>query len=91
MRESKIEDYLVRRTKALGWEIRKVEFIAHRGAPDRIIMAPGGVLVWVELKATGEKPEAHQLREHARMRKMSQRVEVIDSLEGVDSLLEGML
>ena len=46
--------------------------------------------VWVELKATGVKPEAYQLREHERMRKMGQRVVVIDSLEGVDELLESM-
>ena len=43
--------------------------------------------VWVELKATGKKPEPHQLREHVRMRRMGQRVEVIDSLEGVDNLM----
>lgn len=48
---------------------------------------PGGT-IWVELKAPGKKPEAHQIREHERMRKMAQRVEVIDSKEGVDKLLE---
>ena len=44
--------------------------------------------VWVELKATGKKAEPHQEREHTRMRVMGQRVEVIDSWEGVDKLLE---
>jgi len=43
--------------------------------------------IWVELKATGVEPEAHQLREHTRMRAMGQRVEVIDSLRGVEDLL----
>lgn len=43
--------------------------------------------IWVELKATGKKPEPHQLREHKRMRAMGQRVVVIDSIEGVDALL----
>ena len=43
--------------------------------------------VFVELKAPGIKPEAHQLREHERMRAMGQRVEVIDSIEGVERLL----
>lgn len=46
-----------------------------------------GRAVWVELKATGVAPEPHQLREHARMRRMGQRVEVIDSLAGVEELL----
>ena len=43
--------------------------------------------IWVELKAPSVKPEAHQVREHKRMRDMGQRVEVIDSFEGVDKLL----
>jgi len=43
--------------------------------------------VWVELKAPGEVPEPHQLREHTRMRNVGQIVVVIDSLEGVDELL----
>lgn len=47
----------------------------------------GLVTVWPELKAPGEKPEPHQLREHERMRRMGQRVEVIDSIEGVEELL----
>lgn len=44
-------------------------------------------VIWVELKAPGEKPRPGQLREHERMRRMGQRVEVIDSLKGVDDLL----
>ena len=43
--------------------------------------------IWVEVKAPGEVPEPHQAREHARMRAMGQRVEVIDSMAGVDALL----
>lgn len=99
-RESSIEAYLVRRVKALGGEVRKVSWIGRRGAPDRLVMLPVFVLrggryahnrepqtIWIELKAPGKKPEPHQLREHERMRAMGQRVEVIDSFEGVDSLL----
>lgn len=43
--------------------------------------------IWVELKATGVAPEAHQLREHERLQSMGQRVEVIDSIAAVDKLL----
>jgi hypothetical protein len=96
MRESIIEAYLVKRVKELDGEVRKVQWIGRRGAPDRLAMIPAGRqagmwssvrTVWVELKATGVKPEAHQLREHIRMRKMGQHVVVIDSVEGVDRLL----
>jgi hypothetical protein len=96
MRESHIEAYLVARVKELGGEVRKVQWIGRRGAPDRLVMLPLGYRVgfysscrtiWVELKATGVEAEPHQLREHARMAKMGQLVLVIDSRDGVDVLL----
>ena len=96
IRERDIERHLVKRVKALGGEVRKVKWIGRRGAPDRLVMWPrdridiewsGAGTVWVELKAPGVKPEAHQLREHERMRGMGQRVVVIDSIEGVEELL----
>lgn len=54
--------------------------------PDSDIIIPARS-IWVELKATGKVAEPHQLREHERMRKMGQRVEVVDSLERVDEVL----
>lgn len=91
MRESKIEKYLVKRVKELGGEVRKVNWIGRRGAPDRIVMLPIPKAIrqtiWVELKATGIRAKPHQVREHNRMRKMGQRVEVIDSFERVDEVL----
>lgn len=101
--ERDIEAHLVKRVKALGGEVRKVQWIGRRGAPDRLVMLPAlrkgwGVsadlivqrsdnTLWVELKAPGAKPEPHQAREHERMRKMGQIVVVIDSIEGVEDLL----
>lgn len=87
MRERDIEDYLVRRVKAMGGEVRKVAWIGRRGAPDRLVMLPDRTTLWVELKAPGKKAEPHQLREHNRMRQMGQWVEVIDSLELVEEVL----
>jgi hypothetical protein len=91
-RERDIEQHLVQRVKALGGEVRKVQWIGRRGAPDRLVMlppssAPRDCTTWVELKAPGVKPEPHQLREHTRMHRMGQRVVVIDSIEGVEALL----
>lgn len=93
MRERDIEAYLVERVKALGGEVRKVQWIGRRGAPDRVVMCPrlepvfGSSTIWVELKAPGEKAKPHQVREHQRMRAMCQCVEVVDSMEQVDALL----
>lgn len=64
--EQRIEQYLVKRVKELGGQVRKVRFDGHRGAPDRLVMcerpvynARGEFLhyepltVWVELKRPG--------------------------------------
>ena len=101
MRERDIEKHLVKRVKELGGEVRKVQWVGRRGAPDRLVMLPPtngstdqdawladwSKAYWVELKAPGAKPEAYQLREHERMREMGQRVVVIDSIEAVEGLL----
>lgn len=86
MRESTIESCLVQRVKALGGEVRKVKWIGRNSAPDRIVMLPENSF-WAELKAPGEKPTKAQSREHERMCKMGQRIEIIDSLERIEELL----
>lgn len=103
MRESQIEKYLINRVVQLGGEVRKVKWLGRRGAPDRLVMLPArrvtepcgccsytedSQTIWVELKAPGKGPEPHQEREHERMRRMGQRVEVVDSIEGVEALLQ---
>jgi hypothetical protein len=87
VRESAIEKHLVDRVKAAGGEVRKVQFIGRRGAPDRFVMMPRRFGFWVELKAPGKVAEPHQVREHERMIKMGQRVEVVDSIARVDELM----
>ena len=87
MRERDIEQHLVRRVKEMGGEVRKAQWIGRRGAPDRRVLLPGRTPVWVELKAPGVKPEAHQIREHNRMRRLGELVEVLDTIERVEALL----
>lgn len=87
MRERDIEQHLVKRVKALGGEIRKVNWVGRANAPDRLVLLPERRSIWVELKAPGKKPTAQQIREHNRMRRMGELVEVIDSLEAVEELL----
>lgn len=87
MRESDIEQYLVKRVRSAGGEIRKVAWPGRVGAPDRLVMLPAR-RTWVELKAPGEPAKPHQIREHNRMRRMGEFVEVIDSIAAVDQLIE---
>lgn len=93
MRESDIEDRLVRRVRDLGGEVRKVEWIGRKGAPDRLVMLSART-IWVELKAPGKAAlfprnahERGQHREHERMRRMGQVVHVIDSYEDIERIL----
>lgn len=87
MRESQIEKHLVEQVKALGGEVRKVRWVGRNGAPDRFVMLPGQPGLWIELKAPGMRCRPHQIREHVRMQRMGQRVEVVDSIEGVNAVL----
>lgn len=89
MRERHIERYLVDRVKSFGGIAYKFTSPQRVNVPDRIVVMPGGTLIFVELKSPGCKPNPAQRREHERLRELGQRVEVIDSLAGVDALLEG--
>lgn len=64
--------------------------VQRTGGYAAVALVRQSLLVWVELKAPGEKPKPHQIREHDRLRKLGQCVEVIDSMEGVDALLGGI-
>ncbi len=62
--------------------------------PDGTYFFAGFQTIWVEVKRPGglakfpsNGHERGQAREHERMRRMGQRVVVIDSFEGVDELL----
>lgn len=87
--ERDVEKYLVDKVKAADGEVRKVRWVGRRGAPDRIVFL-GGVH-FIELKAPGKTPEAHQAREHKRMLKHGIYVWVIDSFEKVDNFVETVL
>lgn len=86
VKENVIENHLVTEVRRLGGEVRKVQWIGRRGAPDRLAMLPGRAPIFVELKRPGLKAEPHQEREHARMRALGCRVVVIDTIEGVNEL-----
>lgn len=88
MRESKIEKYLAGQVKIYKGETRKVKFIGHRGAPDRMVWLPWWKNVKMpEMKAPGKPLEPHQQREHKRLKKMGIETTKLDSFEDVDRFL----
>lgn len=87
-REKDIERYLVQRVKAMGGTAYKFTSPGHAGVPDRLVCIPGGIAWFVELKAPGQKPRPLQLVEIRRLRELGFRVYVIDSIAGINRLLQ---
>ncbi|ECC1562044.1 TPA: VRR-NUC domain-containing protein [Salmonella enterica] len=84
-RENLIEKHLVAEVKKAGGVAYKFISPGHRSVPDRIVLLPGGRIVFVECKAPGKPPRADQQREHERLRALGFSVVVLASknLEGI--------
>lgn len=87
MREASIERRLSRKVKAAGGKALKFTSPGWAGAPDRLVLLPGGKIIFVELKAPGKRPRPLQLKRHEELRQLGFHVEVIDSPEGVDEFI----
>lgn len=86
--EKSVERKLVELTKLSGGLCIKLLTYQFTGLPDRMCLFPGGVIIFVELKTTGEKPRKIQLAVHRMLRSLGFRVEVIDTIKGVEDLIK---
>ncbi|EKB5319184.1 VRR-NUC domain-containing protein [Salmonella enterica] len=86
VRENLIEKHLVAEVKKAGGIAYKFLSPGRRSVPDRIVLLPGGRLVFVECKSPGKPPRADQLREHERLRALGFAVVVLDSKDLSDIL-----
>lgn len=86
--EKVIEAKLVTEVKKTGGLCIKLLCDQFSGLPDRMCLFPGGKIVFVELKSTGQKPRPLQMAVHNRFRLLGFRVEVIDTIEGVNEFLK---
>lgn len=59
----------------------------YKGAPDRIVLLPGGKTVWVELKTTGQKLRPIQEVRKKELENLGYKVFVVDSQETLDDFL----
>ena len=91
MTEKIIETYLREQVKAVGGKAYKWVSPGNDGVPDRIVIFPGGKVVFVELKAPGKEPGPLQLMQHKRLRDMGADVRVIDSKAGVEWFVKGFV
>jgi hypothetical protein len=86
--EKEIEKRLREEVENLGGMALKLLPFENAGLPDRMCLFPGGVLIFVELKSTGDKPRKLQRLMFSKIRKRGFRVEIIDTITGVMDLIE---
>ena len=85
--EKAIEKYLVEKVKAIGGVCLKYSNPNMDGYPDRLVVLPGGLIRWVELKSKNKKPTRLQTLRHKQLTGMGHDVFVIDSKSKVDYLI----
>lgn len=89
--EKVIEKRLNAEVKSLGgWSLKLLSTYV-TGLPDRLVLLPGGVIFFAEIKTTGKKPTTIQELVHERIRRLGFRVEVIDSLDNLYKVLDSLL
>ncbi len=87
MRETDIEEYLVKQTRARGGMALKFVSPGCSGVPDRIVILPGGRIGFLELKRPGEKPRAEQKLRLKQLRELGCLATWADSRAGVAGFL----
>lgn len=88
MREKETEQKLVKAVKASGGIAPKLVSPGFDGMPDRLILLPGGIIAFAELKAPGKKPRPLQVARHRLLRKLGFKVYIIDDPEQITEMLE---
>lgn len=87
MRENVIEQKLVRAVKIKGGLALKFVSPGTDGVSDRIVLFPGGVIAFVELKAPGQKMRPLQVKRKAQLESLGFRVYCIDSIHQIEEVL----
>ena len=88
--EKAVERKLVEFVKAKNGLCIKLLCDQLTGLPDRLCLFPGGVIIFVEVKTTGQKPRRIQTFIHNKLRALGFRVEVVDTIKAVTKLLDSI-
>ncbi len=86
--EKAIEKYLIEQAEANGLLCLKYSNPNMVGYPDRLLVLPGGGVVWVELKSKGRKPTKIQQIRMSELTGMGHLVKVIDNKADIDELIK---
>ena len=89
--EKAIERKLVEECRKHGLLCIKFSSSTDIGFPDRLVLADGGRVSWVEIKSAGKKPRKTQIIRHERLRALGFKVYVIDHTSQIEPLLEELI
>jgi hypothetical protein len=87
MRESTLERRLVREIEKIGGLAPKWTSPGNRGVPDRIVILPNGLTVYIEMKAPGKPLAPLQERWKRKLQRLGHRHYKIDSNEDIDRFI----
>ena len=90
MLERQIEAHLVKKVKELGGIAYKFVSPANRGVADRVVVLPGGGVVFVELKTATGKLSPLQEQFAQEMTRLGQNYIVLKSREEVDAFAKAV-
>ena len=88
MREKDIERHLRLRVEKLGGLCYKWVSPSNSGVPDRIVMLPGGITAFVEVKSPVGVLSTQQKVKMNKMKELGQKVYVLNSMNKIDELIE---
>ena len=79
MRESKIEKDTCEYAESHGFLVYKIKVEQLNGVTDRMFVAPGGVIFFIEFKQAGKTPRPNQIRFAEKLRGNNVKVYTVDS------------
>ena len=86
-KEHVVESFLLQSVKRLRGLCFKLKFIGVMGAPDRLVLMPGGRFYFVELKQLSGALEPSQKILFPRIEKLGFKVHVLYGVEGVQEFV----
>ena len=91
MREKQIERKLVSAVKAAGGIAPKFVSPGYDGMPDRLLLFPGGRIVFVEVKAPGKKPRPLQMARHRMLIRLGFKVYILDAETDIEKIVKEVM
>lgn len=88
MLEKQIERKLTKAVKIRGGIALKLVSLSYDGMPDRLVLLPGGILMFVEVKAPGKAPRPLQSARHNQLRRLGFKVSILDDEGQIGGILD---